>query len=205
MSGGKLTKKQQAFVTEYLIDYNATQAAIRSGYSERSARAIGCENLTKPDILSAIQSQVMSKEEVLLRLTDIARGDMGDFLDISSMAFQIDLNKAVESGKTKLINKVKMRTTTTLNKDGVETETHDIEINLYSALDALDKMGKFHKLFADRIEHSGIDGAPIKTETTIDIKAVDYRAIASTLAPGSVSDSDTPGENQDSSDGSQVG
>lgn len=44
---GKLTEKQQRFVDEYLIDLNATQAAIRAGYSVKTADAIGCENLTK--------------------------------------------------------------------------------------------------------------------------------------------------------------
>ncbi len=49
-----LTPKQVRFVGEYLIDLNATQAAIRAGYSEKSARAMGCENLTKPDIQAAV-------------------------------------------------------------------------------------------------------------------------------------------------------
>ena len=46
----ELTQKQQRFCEEYLIDCNATQAAIRAGYSPATARAIGAENLTKPDI-----------------------------------------------------------------------------------------------------------------------------------------------------------
>lgn len=46
----KLTAKQQRFCEEYLIDFNATQAAIRSGYSEKTAHAIGQENLRKPII-----------------------------------------------------------------------------------------------------------------------------------------------------------
>lgn len=49
-----LTKKQKRFVEEYLIDLNATQAAIRAGYSPDTAKSIGCENLTKPDISAAI-------------------------------------------------------------------------------------------------------------------------------------------------------
>lgn len=49
-----MTPKQEAFVREYLIDLNATQAAIRAGYSERTARQAGFENLTKPDIAEAI-------------------------------------------------------------------------------------------------------------------------------------------------------
>ena len=45
-----LTAKQEAFCEEYMIDLNATQAAIRAGYSEDTARFIGCENLAKPNI-----------------------------------------------------------------------------------------------------------------------------------------------------------
>ncbi len=50
-----LTPKQERFVEEYLIDLNATQAAIRAGYSEKTAKEIGSENLTKPNIAKAIQ------------------------------------------------------------------------------------------------------------------------------------------------------
>jgi phage terminase small subunit len=49
-----LTDKQEMFCREYLIDLNATQAAIRAGYSEKTARASGYENLTKPDIQDRI-------------------------------------------------------------------------------------------------------------------------------------------------------
>jgi phage terminase small subunit len=49
-----MTPLQSAFVDEYLIDLNATQAAIRAGYSADTARQIGCENLAKPDIADAI-------------------------------------------------------------------------------------------------------------------------------------------------------
>jgi len=49
-----LTAKQQRFVAEYLIDLNATQAAIRAGYSEKTAYSIGGENLKKPEIADAV-------------------------------------------------------------------------------------------------------------------------------------------------------
>jgi phage terminase small subunit len=51
----RLTMKQELFVQNYMIDLNATQAAIRAGYSEKTARKIGSENLSKPDISAAIQ------------------------------------------------------------------------------------------------------------------------------------------------------
>jgi len=50
----KLTAKQELFVQEYLVDLNATQAAIRAGYSENAAKEIGYENLTKPHIIDLI-------------------------------------------------------------------------------------------------------------------------------------------------------
>ena len=49
-----MTKKQKRFIEEYLIDLNATQAAIRAGYSPDTAKSIGSENLTKPDIKAQI-------------------------------------------------------------------------------------------------------------------------------------------------------
>lgn len=78
----KLTAKQKRFCDEYLIDLNATQAAIRAGYSEKTARAIGNENLTKPDIKEYIENRMAEKEkeliadqdEVLKYLTSVLRG-----------------------------------------------------------------------------------------------------------------------------------
>jgi phage terminase small subunit len=59
----KLTAKQQKFCREYLVDLNATQAAIRSGYSRKSAQVIGHENLTKPIIQQFIQASVEQTAE----------------------------------------------------------------------------------------------------------------------------------------------
>lgn len=84
-----LTAKQARFVEEYLIDLNATQAAIRAGYSETTARSIGAENLTKPDILEAIiEAQAKRSERtkidadyVLQRLVAIDQMDVLDIMD----------------------------------------------------------------------------------------------------------------------------
>ncbi len=63
-----LTNKQAIFFKEYLIDLNATQAAIRSGYSVKTARVIGAENLTKPAIKQAI-SLAMTERSSHLKIT----------------------------------------------------------------------------------------------------------------------------------------
>lgn len=64
----KLTAKQQAFCEEYLIDLNATQAAIRAGYSEKTASEMGYENLGKPQIAEVI-AELMDKRSAKTELT----------------------------------------------------------------------------------------------------------------------------------------
>nr|DAG53056.1 MAG TPA: Terminase small subunit [Caudoviricetes sp.] len=78
----KMTAKQQRFCDEYLIDLNATQAAIRAGYSKKTAYAIGNENLMKPELKKYIEKRMEEKEseliadqnEVLKYLTAVMRG-----------------------------------------------------------------------------------------------------------------------------------
>lgn len=60
-----VTDKQARFAEEYLIDLNATQAAIRAGYSEKTARSVGSENLSKPDIQEAIQKAMKERSDRL--------------------------------------------------------------------------------------------------------------------------------------------
>ena len=77
-----MTKKQQRFCDEYLVDCNATQAAIRAGYSEKTAYSIGVENLKKPELKNYIEQRlqdmqdktVASAEEVIQYLTSVLRG-----------------------------------------------------------------------------------------------------------------------------------
>ena len=59
----KLTAKQERFVEEYLVDLNATRAAIRAGYSENTAAAVGCENLTKPNIADALAAAFSARSQ----------------------------------------------------------------------------------------------------------------------------------------------
>lgn len=85
----KLTAKQQRFVDEYLVDLNASAAARRAGYSERTARAIGDENLTKPDIQAAIAAAMNARSErtkvtsdrVLQRMVEIDEMDVLDIMN----------------------------------------------------------------------------------------------------------------------------
>lgn len=81
-----LTPKQERFVQEYLIDLNATQAAIRAGYSAKTAHVIGPENLEKPDIKAAVARALDERSKrvqvdadyVLRRLYEMAEANMND-------------------------------------------------------------------------------------------------------------------------------
>ncbi len=80
----QLTPIQRRFVDEYVIDLNGTQAAIRAGYSPKTARSIASENLTRPAVRAAIQTALQKQEGPsharLAELTAIAFADVRDEL-----------------------------------------------------------------------------------------------------------------------------
>lgn len=115
MSG--LTAKQQRFVQEYMVDLNATQAAIRAGYSKKTAGQVGFENLRKPEIQKAIEAGQKARSKrtgitadaVLTELGRIAFANMGDYLSATgdgdvSLDFTT-LEKADLSSVTKFTQK----------------------------------------------------------------------------------------------------
>ena len=86
-----MRNRQRAFIREYLKDFNATRAAKAVGYSEKTAYSIGHENLSKPEIMQAIDESIMSSDEAAANITEIARGDMKDLMDITSSGFVLRL------------------------------------------------------------------------------------------------------------------
>lgn len=91
----KLTPKQERFCLEYPLDFNATQAAIRAGYSRRTARVMGQQNLLKPAIrkkIEAVKAETAKRaritlDEVITELNKIAKVTMRDCLDRSRKGF----------------------------------------------------------------------------------------------------------------------
>lgn len=83
----ELNDKQRRFCEEYLIDLNATQAAIRAGYSENSAKQIGSENLSKPDLQEYIQKLQDERSERLKTSSDWV---LRRFRDISDRCMQVE-------------------------------------------------------------------------------------------------------------------
>ncbi|MFZ7342934.1 terminase small subunit [Avibacterium volantium] len=141
--GRGLTDKQKRFVEEYLIDLNATQAAIRAGYSEKTAYSIGQENLTKPEIQAAIQTaQNKRAERVQITQDDVIR-----------MLLE---NIEVASGKKAVI-----KTEVRKSEDG-ELVGDDVAQFVYessSVNKALELLGKHLGMFKDKLDVSSSDGS----------------------------------------------
>ncbi|MED3623249.1 MULTISPECIES: terminase small subunit [Neobacillus] len=150
----KLTAKQKRFVEEYLIDLNATQAAIRAGYSPDSARAIGAENLTKPDIRARIDKALAERskrtginaERVLRELARIALVNPANVIDFEEATISGDASE----DDLAAIASVKVKTIPGENGDIVERE-----VRLYDKNRALELLGKHLGMFKDKLEING--------------------------------------------------
>ena len=145
-----MTLKQKRFVEEYLIDLNATQAAIRAGYSPRSAKQIGQENLYKPAIQNAIDKAMaersrrtgISQDRVIMELAKIAFLNPVDVIDMDAATVRGEANR----DDTACISSVKIKTIPT--DDGAITER---EVKTYDKLKALELLGKHLGMFTDKL------------------------------------------------------
>jgi phage terminase small subunit len=153
-----LTKKQRIFIDEYLKTWNGAGSARKAGYSERSVYEIAVALLANVNVRKEIDERLasshMSANEVLQGIADIARGDMGDFVDANGMGFSLDMQEAKQRGLTKLIKKIKQKTVihSGKNDSDEDREVHDLEIELYDKLSALEKIGKYHGLFIKKLD-----------------------------------------------------
>lgn len=126
-----MTARQRKFCDEYLIRGNATDAAIKAGYSPKTAKQTGSENLAKPDLRAYIDEQleklhsakIADAEEVMKYLTSVMRGEHTEQV-------------------LKLVG------------DGIQTVT-DIEVSAKERLKAAELIGKRYALFSDKMDLGG--------------------------------------------------
>lgn len=144
----KMTAKQQRFCDEYLIDLNATQAAIRAGYSEKTAGVIANENLKKPYINEYIEKRMAEKEaaliadqnEVLKYLTSVMRREKTDSVVVT---LSEEETKFVDDGFG------------TMRKQTIKKEVPkivEIPAQLRDSNKAAELLGKAHGLYTDKVE-----------------------------------------------------
>jgi len=137
-----LTAKQQRFVAEYLIDLNATQAAIRAGYSEKTAGSVGGENLKKPEIAAAIQASMNQRTE---------RTQVDADYVLRTIVDTIERCKQAEPVR---------------DRDGETTGEYKFDAG--AVLKGAELLGKHLKLFTDKTELTGAGGAPLTINVCFD-------------------------------------
>lgn len=146
----RLTEKQKRFVEEYMKDLNATQAAIRAGYSKKTAYSIGDENLKKPEVQAALKKAIDNRSErtqitqdmVLRELAGIAFANGADYVRVENGSVQVRDTAALSDGKRAAIALIRE------GRDGVEVRTYD-------KLKALELLGKHLGLFERQADQSG--------------------------------------------------
>ena len=139
-----LTERQKLFVEQYAKNgFNARAAAKAAGYKLKFQGAYRLIN--DPKIKAAIrarfQDHLMEADEVLARLASQARGDVGDYIDDEG---NVDFKKLKEDGKSHLV-------------ESISDSKYGKRVQFYSTQKALALIGKYHRLFAERIENISFD------------------------------------------------
>lgn len=162
-----MTPKQATFVQEYLVDLNATEAAIRAGYSKKTAYSIGCENLTKPEISDAIQKAMSERgmrtqvtaDNVVLELARVAFLDHSKIVEIVDGDVKVKDTSELSEDERRAVAEVSQ--TETLHGGSLRVKTHD-------KLKALELLGRHLGMFTDKLEVAGKDGGPIDIKSLTD-------------------------------------
>lgn len=147
----KLTDKQKKFIDEYLVDLNATQAAIRAGYKEKAAYRTGAENLRKPQIQEEIQKRIQERQQrtevtqdmVVKELAAIAFSRATDYVEIRSNG---------------VCSTVVIKPTTNLSDQqiraiaGIKEGANGIEVKLNDKGKALELLGRHLGMWNDKLD-----------------------------------------------------
>lgn len=190
----KLTAKQQRFCDEYLIDLNATQAAIRAGYSEKTACEQGARLLANVKVQKYLQKRKTDRIErteitqdmVLLELANIAFSNAADYAAVVEKDATIQCeNGAIMPLYDEDGNPVKYRTVEpVLTADLTENQKRALsiikkgrdgfEIKPYDKIRALELLGKHLGMFTDKVEVTGEVNNPMAGLTTEELKKLVY-------------------------------
>ena len=155
------------FVNEYLIDLNATQAAIRAGYSKKTAKVTGAENLTKPDIQAFLSERMKARE----RRTEITQDRV--LAEYAKLAFLDPRRFYDEHGALKPVHLLDADVAAALVGvdvvDSFDKESEAVtttkKIKFVDKKGALDSVARHLGMFVDRREVSGPNGGPVQNMT----------------------------------------
>lgn len=164
-----LTPKQAKFVEEYLIDLNATQAAIRAGYSEKTAYSVGNENLSKPEIATALAEAMAERSKRTEITADMVLRELAKigFADIrKAVVWRANVTGMVQDDdgteRLAVTNEVQVIDSDRLDDETAaavaeisQTAQGGLKIKFHDKKAALDSIGRHLGMFKDKVEHSG--------------------------------------------------
>lgn len=161
-----LTEKQKRFIEEYLIDLNATQSAIRAGYSTKTAEQIGFQLLNKTSVSEEIKKQMaerskrtgISADRVLNELAKIAFANAKDVINFEDASVRGDANE----DDLACIQSVKVKKQ--VSDKGV---TEERLVTMYDKKSALEQLGKHLGMWKDKVEVSGMDKEKSKLDNIL--------------------------------------
>lgn len=158
-----MTEKQKRFIEEYLIDLNATQAAIRSGYSPDTAQEQGSRLLSNVMVKKEIDKAMAERsrrtgvnaDRIVLELARIAFANSKDVIDYNTATVKADASR----NDTAAVQSVKVKT---FGKNGMERE-----VKMADKLKALELLGRHQGMFRDKLVLSGMEAEKSKLDDLI--------------------------------------
>lgn len=176
----KLPPMQDRFVDEWLIDFNGTQAAIRAGYSERSARSIAGRLLTKDNIQREISRRQkdlqrrteVTQERVVKELARIAFANIADYVHVETQT------RTKDDGTETTYQIVMLSETEDLSADQraalstVKQSVNGVEIKLHDKIKALELLGRHIGMFNDKLEVKATVDNPFAGLSTEELRNV---------------------------------
>jgi len=176
---GKLPEKLQIFINEYLIDLNATRAAIRAGYSAKTAHSQGSRLLTNVEVQGAIQAGMAARAErtgidqdkVLQSIANLAFYDPRDVVNWANCGIFIKNSEELTGDQARMVTEVNRSVT----KNG------DVVINVKFADRAkyIKMLGDHFGLFQQKIQLTGEGGGPVQV---VNMSHEEYERIAKQVA-----------------------
>ena len=165
----KLTAKQIRFVDEYLVDFNATQAAIRAGYSPKTAATAAARLLRNVNIQAEIARRQkdlqkrteVSQDRVVKELARIAFANIADYIHVETQT------RTKDDGTEITYQTVMFNETQELSADQraalavVKQSVNGFELKLHDKIKALELLGRHIGMFNDKLSLSGTDGGPL--------------------------------------------
>lgn len=155
-----ITDKQQRFCSEYLVDLNATQAAIRAGYSPKTAHSQGERLLRNAEVKQAIQAAQLARQQrteitqdrIVAELAKVAFGDPRDLMEWGPGGVKLKPSTDLTADQAAQVSEV---------SETITAAGGSLKLKKHDKVKALELLGRHVGMFVDKVEHKGEGGGPL--------------------------------------------